>query len=115
MACAERFPPREGGHRTKSSKPRVVDLDLGADGVLDKHKHKHKHKRDRGSLALELVRPDALIFGDIEGQHRNPEHVSRPHIVSQRLGHASPVVTMTICATCCPAASARQRTSSPVW
>jgi integrase len=123
---------------TKSSKPRVVDLDPDADGVLD------RHKRDRGSLALELVRPDALIFGDIEGQHRNPEHVSRqfsrdvsrcreavglgdddlpvirlhdlrhthatvlltagvpPHIVSQRLGHASPVVTMTIYAHVLP-------------
>jgi len=34
-------------------------------------------KRERGALALQLARDDALVFGDIEGQHRNPEHVSR--------------------------------------
>ncbi len=28
-------------------------------------------------MAPWLARADALIFGDIEGQHRNPEHVSR--------------------------------------
>ena len=28
-------------------------------------------------MALQLARDDALVFGDIEGAHRNPEHVSR--------------------------------------
>ena len=35
------------------------------------------HKRDRGVLALQLVLDDALVFGTVEGRHRNPEHVSR--------------------------------------
>jgi len=83
-----------------------------------------------------------LVFGDLEGQHLNPEHVSRQfardlvrcrealgaemlpvirfydlrhthatilllarepvHVVSQRLGHSSPVVTMTIYAHVLP-------------
>jgi integrase len=82
------------------------------------------------------------VFGDIDGQHRNPEHVSRQfardiarcqaalgddavppirlhdlrhthatlllsarepvHVVSQRLGHASAVVTMTVYAHVLP-------------
>jgi integrase len=56
---------------TKSGKPRLVDLDGPTVAVL------RAHKRERGALALQLVRDDALVFGDIEGQHRNPEHVSR--------------------------------------
>jgi integrase len=56
---------------TKSGKPRVVDLDAETVAV-------HKaHRRERGTIALQLARDDALIFGDIEGAHRNPEHVSR--------------------------------------
>jgi integrase len=83
-----------------------------------------------------------LVFGDVEGRHRNPEHVSRQfardiarcreklgvdappviwlhdlrhthatillsnrepvHVVSQRLGHASAVVTMTVYAHVLP-------------
>ncbi len=112
----------EGG--TKSGKPRVVDLDDGAAAVL------RGWKRERGSMALQLITPGSLVFGDIEGQHRNPEHVSRQflrdvercgqvpairlhdlrhthatllllarepvHVVSQRLGHASPMVTLTV-------------------
>jgi hypothetical protein len=58
----------EGG--TKSGKPRVVDLDP-ADAVL------RAHRKAPGALALQLARDDALVFGDIEGNHRNPEHVSR--------------------------------------
>jgi hypothetical protein len=30
-----------------------------------------------GAAALQLARADALVFGDIEGEHRNPEQVSR--------------------------------------
>jgi integrase len=121
---------------TKTGRPRVVDLDPETLAVLA------KHKRERGALALQLARPDAVIFGDIEGQHRNPEHVSRQfardiarcrkelgedalpvirlhdlrhthatllllagvpvHVVSERLGHASPVVTMTVYAHVLP-------------
>ena len=114
---------------TKSGKPRVVNLDDGAAAVL------RAWRKDRGSMALQLITPGSLVFGDLEGQHRNPEHVSRQftrdverfgqvpairlhdlrhthatlllarepvHVVSQRLGHASPVVTMTIYAHVLP-------------
>jgi integrase len=121
---------------TKSGKPRVVDIDPATVALL------RAYRKERGSMALQLVREDALVFGDIEGAHRNPEHVSRQfvrdvtrcrqalgedtlpmirthdlrhthatllllarepvHVVSQRLGHASPVVTMTIYAHVLP-------------
>jgi integrase len=119
---------------TKSGKPRTVDVDPVTVAVL------RGHKSARGGLALVLVRDDALVFGDIEGDLPNPEHVSRQfardtkqaraaladlpqirlhdlrhthatillvsgepvHIVSQRLGHASPVVTLTVYAHVMP-------------
>jgi integrase len=56
---------------TKSGKPRVIDIDAGTVSVL------RTRKRERGALALQLARDNALVFGDVEGQHRNPEHVSR--------------------------------------
>jgi integrase len=115
---------------TKSGKPRVIDLDDDTAAVL------RAHRKARGSMALQLVTAGSLVFGDIEGAHRNPEHVSRQfardigrcgqvpavrlhdlrhshatilltarepvHVVSQRLGHASPVVTMTVYAYVLP-------------
>jgi integrase len=121
---------------TKSSKPRVVDLDADTTAVL------RAWKAERGSMALTLAKPDALAFGTIEGEHRNGEHVSRQfaretercrsalgaealprirlhdvrhtmatimlmngvplHVVSQRLGHASPMVTLTVYAHVMP-------------
>jgi integrase len=59
---------------TKSHKPRVIDLDPATLAVLA------RHKRERGEMTLQLARPDALIFGDIEGRPRNPEHVSRQFV-----------------------------------
>ena len=59
---------------TKSGKPRVVDLDAATTAVL------RSWKAARGSMALPLARPAALVFGDIEGGHRNPEHVSRQFV-----------------------------------
>lgn len=56
---------------TKSSKPRVVDLDAATVAVL------RAWRKHRGSMALRLARDDALVFGSIEGEHRNGEHVSR--------------------------------------
>ncbi len=56
---------------TKSGKPRVVDLDPGAVAVVK------AYRKDRGAMALQLARDNALVFGDVEGSHRNPEHVSR--------------------------------------
>lgn len=56
---------------TKSGKPRAVTLDEDAVAVL------RAHKASRGQMHLSLARPEALVFGDIEGGHRNPEHTSR--------------------------------------
>ena len=121
---------------TKSSKPRVIDLDPDTVALL------RAWRRQRGLLALQLVRDDALVFGDVEGDLRNGEHVWRQfrrdiercrkvlgddavpvitihdmrhthatllllarepvHVVSQRLGHSSPVVTMTVYAHVLP-------------
>jgi integrase len=121
---------------TKSSKPRVVDLD--SDTVAAGK----AWKRQRGEMHLSLARPDSLVYGTVEGEHRNGEHVWRQftrdlarcrkalgadavpvirvhdlrhthatllllagvpvHVVSQRLGHASPVVTMTVYAHVLP-------------
>jgi integrase len=115
---------------TKSGKPRLVDLDGPTAAVL------RARKRERGALHLSLARDEALVFGDHESRHRNPEHVSRQfardvercgqvpairlhdlrhthatillterepvHVVSQRLGHASAVVTMTVYAHVLP-------------
>ena len=59
---------------TKSGKPRVVDLDPGTVAVL------RSWRKERDSMALQLARDDALVFGDLEGQHRNPEHTSRQFV-----------------------------------
>ena len=56
---------------TKSGKPRVIDLDAPTVAVL------RAHSASAAPMALQLARDDALVFGDIEGGHRNPEHVSR--------------------------------------
>lgn len=121
---------------TKSGKPRVIDLDGATVTVL------RARKRERGALALQLARDGALVFGDIEGRHRNPEHVSRQlardvarcraalgagvvpvirlhdlrhthatlllakgvpvKVVSERLGHASPTITLGVYAHVMP-------------
>lgn len=56
---------------TKTCKPRVVDVDDATVALLK------AHKRERGGLALQMARDDALVFGDLEGQHRHPERFSR--------------------------------------
>jgi hypothetical protein len=53
---------------TKTGRPRIVDLDADTVAVL------RARKRERGALALQLARDEALIFGDLEGRLRNPEH-----------------------------------------
>lgn len=60
----------EGPAKTKKSR-RVIDIDPGTVAVM------RAHKRNRGSLALALARDDALVFGDINGEHRHPERFSR--------------------------------------
>jgi integrase len=64
----------------------VVDLDAATVAVL------RAHRKQRGSIALQLARDDALVLGDQEGRHLHPE----------RLGHASPVITMQVYAHVLP-------------
>ena len=59
---------REGP--TKTCKPRVVDLDPATVAVL------RAWRRERGALALQLARNDAVVFGNHEGQFRQPERFS---------------------------------------
>jgi integrase len=49
----------------------VIDLDPGTVAVL------RAWKRERGTLSLVLRRDDALVFGDLNNRHRQPEHFSR--------------------------------------
>jgi integrase len=60
---------REG--RTKTNRPRVVDIDSATVALL------RSWKRERGSLALAMARDDALVFGTLEGAHLHPERFSR--------------------------------------
>jgi integrase len=124
----EGFVIKEG--TTKTDKPRLIDLDAATVTLL------RSHRLERAGMALPLVKPPALVFGNCEGGHRHPEHTSRQfksdlercrkalgeaappecrlhdlrhahatalltakvpvHVVSQRLGHASPTVTLTV-------------------
>ena len=59
---------REGP--TKTSKPRVIDIDPAAVAVL------RSWRRARGVMALQLARDGAVVFGDHEGRFRNPERIS---------------------------------------
>jgi integrase len=123
----------------KTGKPRVVDIGPATVAVL------RAHRRERGTMALQLVAADALVFGDTEGRHLHPERFSRTFsealarcgrelaeagvdpppairlhdlrhthatlllsagkpvkVVSERLGHSSAVVTMTVYAHVLP-------------
>ncbi len=57
--------------QTKTSRPRVVDVDPATVALL------RSWKRDRGTLALALARDGSLVFGDLDGRHRHPERFSR--------------------------------------
>ncbi len=56
---------------TKTGSARVVDLDATTVALL------RGHRRERGGMALQLVRDDALVFGDHEGGFRHPERFTR--------------------------------------
>ena len=57
--------------RTKSRKPRRVDLDPGTVEIL------RAHRTARGSLALQLVRADAYVFANTEGARLHPDRFTR--------------------------------------
>jgi integrase len=54
---------------TKSTRPRVVDLDPQTVAAL------RSWRVARAGLDLRLAREDALIFGDLEGRHLHPDRV----------------------------------------
>lgn len=61
-------------HVTKSTKTgsaRVLDIDAGTLQILK------AHKALRGSLSLDLARPEAYMFGNNEGELRSPNEISR--------------------------------------
>ena len=63
---------REGP--TKTTRPRVIDVDPGTVALL------RSWKAGRGSAALALAKPDALVFGNIQGTCRHPETFSKMFI-----------------------------------
>ena len=71
---------REGP--TKTCKPRVVDIDPATVAVL------RAWKRARGAMALQLARNDAIVFGNHEGQFRQPERFS--HLFARAAGALCP-------------------------
>jgi integrase len=125
---------REGD--TKTCRPRVVDIDPATVAIL------RAWKAERGSMALQLARRDAIVFGNHEGQFRDPETFSKTFVktvarcrrevgedtlptirlhdlrhthatillrdrenvkvVSERLGHASVTVTLSVYAHVMP-------------
>ena len=66
---------REGP--TKTCKPRVIDLDPATVAVL------RAWRRARGTMALQLARDGAIVFGNHEGQFRQPERVSHLFLEQQ--------------------------------
>ena len=59
---------------TKTGQARVVDIDADTVDAL------RAYRATRGSLALELVRGDALVLGNFDGTPRHPERYSRRFI-----------------------------------
>jgi integrase len=62
--------PVESKPKTDKSR-RVVDLDPATVAVLK------SWRSERASLGLHLVRPDSLVFSDLDGEHLHPERFSR--------------------------------------
>lgn len=61
-------------NRTKATKghhARVVDVDAGTVAVL------RAWKRELGGVSLDLVRADAYVFGNLAGEARSPNEISR--------------------------------------
>ena len=82
---------REGD--TKTCRPRVIDIDPATVAVL------RAWKSERGAMALQLVRRDALVFGNHEGVFRHPETFSRTFKNTLRrcardFGDAVPVIRL---------------------
>lgn len=56
---------------TKSDAPRVVDIDAATVKIL------RQWKTSRGALSLDLARADAYVFGQLDGEPRNPNALSQ--------------------------------------
>lgn len=62
----------------KSGRSRVIDIDRVTADAL------RSHRAARGSLSLAFAREDALVFGDIAGRVRHPEHFSKSFVTRLR-------------------------------
>lgn len=62
---------RHATKTTKTSRARVVDIDDETTAVL------RAYRALRGTISLELARADAYTFGNLEGQLRSPNEISR--------------------------------------
>jgi integrase len=74
---------------TKTGRERVVDLDPQTVEVL------RRYRVSRAGLALQLARDDALIFGNLQGEHQHPgrfTHRFAVHVARHRrqLGEEAP-------------------------
>lgn len=56
---------------TKTDSPRVVDIDIVTAKVI------RQWRTCRGALSLDLARGDAYVFGQLDGQPRNPNALSQ--------------------------------------
>jgi integrase len=56
---------------TKTGVSRTIAVDAGTVALLK------SWKSERAGIGLHLVRPDSLVFSDIEGRHLHPERFSR--------------------------------------
>lgn len=56
---------------TKTDSPRVVDIDAATAKVI------RQWRTSRGALSLDLARRDAYVFGQLDGQPRNPNALSQ--------------------------------------
>lgn len=79
---------RNQAKSTKANGARPLDIDQGSVDVLK------NHKRKRGSLSLDLVRPDSYIFGNLAGEIRSPNEVSRRWVT--RVARAQEVLGINV-------------------
>lgn len=62
---------RNATKKTKTGSSRSIDLDQNSVNALKAYKAK------RGSISLDLARPEAYVFGNDQGQIRSPNEVGR--------------------------------------
>lgn len=66
---------------TKGKRARTVDLDDGTVVML------RRWRLERAGLSLHLAKDDSVVFGDLEGEHLNPERFSARFVEKQGQCH----------------------------